>query len=434
MSMEINTTHLAMFRDVKLGSENAIANVGTDGKSVVQNKELGSLFSRLFRSKTEESLNNAARTALLKSLGQAFGLSGMTESGGTTKFSADFMKKLEGILGRDVLKTGDFKISSDGTVSSGKPLTKRRIDAIINKAVLVSPGAYNYADYKAKLDYVRTRLDAMPATMDKSDVEGAKKKFNLAEKMMDFVKDEIPGLVVANDPDDIFDYDPTIDAPLMFKMRTEGGGTRNAALNSFSAINSYVGERIGAPFHLQENILGGKFNTRLSDVKDPKKQIPEYFKNVMTAYATTIIDLFIECEKLGKLDKFVKALNDYAICTEAKTSALIEFRLNEIPSEDGPVVTHNSDQPLDQCIGREIAAMVEKNPDLMESDDFKDFAEEIKKNLVGTIRPITVPQHTAGGIRFVPLMDGNNKPVVRAITAEDIDRLGQACIDATNGL
>ena len=433
MSMEINTTHLAMFRDVKLGSENAIANVGTDGKSVVQNKELGSLFSRLFRSKTEESLNNAARTALLKSLGQAFGLSGMTESGGTTKFSADFMKKLEGILGRDVLKTGDFKISSDGTVSSGKPLTKRRIDAIINKAVLVSPGAYNYADYKAKLDYVRTRLDAMPATMDKSDVEGAKKKFNLAEKMMNFVKDEIPGLIVDNDPDDIFDYDPTIDAPLMFKMRTEGGGTRNAALNSFSAINSYVGERIGAPFHLQENILN-KFNARLSDVKDPKKQIPEYFKNVMTAYATTIIDLFIECEKLGKLDKFVKALNDYAICTEAKTSALIEFRLNEIPSEDGPVVTHNSDQPLDQCIGREIAAMVEKNPDLMESDDFKDFAEEIKKNLVGTIRPITVPQHTAGGIKFVPLMDGNNKPVVRAITAEDIDRLGQACIDATNGL
>ena len=433
MSMEINTTHLAMFRDVKLEGENAIANVGTDGKSVVQNKKLGSLISRLFRSKTEESLNNAARTALLKSLGQAFGLSGMTESGGTTKFSADFMKKLEGILGRDVLKTGDFKISSDGTVSSGKPLTKRRIDAIINKAVLVSPGAYNYADYKAKLDYVRTRLDAMPATMDKSDVEGAKKKFNLAEKMMDFVKDEIPGLVVANDPDDIFDYDPTIDAPLMFKMRTEGGGTRNAALNSFSAINSYVGERIGAPFHLQENILN-KFNARLSDVKDPKKQIPEYFKNVMTAYATTIIDLFIECEKLGKLDKFIGVLNEKVICAEARTSSLIEFRLKEIPSEDGPVVTHNSDQPLDQCIGREIAAMVEKNPDLMESDDFKDFAEEIKKNLVGTIRPITVPQHTAGGIKFVPLMDGNNKPVVRAITAEDIDRLGQACIDATNGL
>ena len=434
MSMEINTTKLTMFRDLKLGSNNAIANVGTDGKSVVQNKELGNIFGRMFRSKTEKSLNNAARTALLKSLGQAFGLSGMTESGGTTKFSADFMKKLESILGSDVLKTGDFKISSNGTVSSGKPLTKRRIDAIINKAVLVSPGAYNYADYKIKLDYVRTRLNTMPATVDKSDIDGAKKKFDLAEKMMNFVKDEIPDLIVPNDPDDIFDYDPTIDTPLMFKMRTEGGGTRKAALGSFSSINSYVGERIGAPFHLQENILGDKFNPRLSDVEDPKKQIPEYYTNVMTAYATTIIDLFIECEKLGKLDKFIKALNDYSICTEAKTSALIEFRLNEIPSEDGPVVTHNNDQPLDQCIGREMAAMIEKNPGLMDSEDFKDFADEIKKNLVGTIRPITVPQHTDGGIKFVPLLDGNNKPVVRAITAEDIDRLGQACIDATNGL
>ena len=154
----------------------------------------------------------------------------------------------------------------------------------------------------------------------------------------------------------------------------------------------------------------------------------------MTAYATTIIDLFIECEKLGKLDKFIGVLNEKVICAEARTSSLIEFRLKEIPSEDGPVVTHNSDQPLDQCIGREITAMVEKNPDLLESDDFKDFAAEIKKNLVGTIRPITVPQKTPNGIRFVPLLDGNNKPVVRAITAEDIDRLGQACIDATNGL
>ena len=73
---------------------------------------------------------------------------------------------------------------------------------------------------------------------------------------------------------------------------------RRRVEQGFTVIQS---EPIGAPFHLQENILGGKFNTRLSDVKDPKKQIPEYFKNVMTAYATTIIDLFIECEKLGKL-------------------------------------------------------------------------------------------------------------------------------------
>lgn len=434
MSMEINTKHLAMFRDVQLGGNNAIANIDTNGKSVVQNGKLGSLFSRMFRSTVEKNQNNTARTALLKSLGQAFGLSGMTESGGTTKFSADFMKKLEGILGRNILKTGDFKLSPDGTVSSGKPLTKRRIDAIVNKAVLVSPGMYNYADYKVKLDYVRTRLDAMPASVDKGNVKGAKAKFDMAAKMMNFVMDEMPGLIIDNNPDDIFDSDPTIEAPLLFKKRTEDGGTIKAPLDSFFSINTYVGDRIGAPFHLQENILGNKFNARLSDLTDPKKQICEYFTNVMTSYATTIIDLFIECEKLGKLDKFISALNDYAICVEAKTSALIEFRLKEIPTDDGPVATHNNDQPLDQCIGREIAAMVEKNPKLMDSDDFKDFAVEVKKNLVGTIRPITVPEHTPGGIKFVPLLDGDKKPVVRAITEEDINKIGQACIDATNGL
>lgn len=33
------------------------------------------------------------------------------------------MTKLESILGRDVLKSGDFKIGADGSVTSGKPLT-----------------------------------------------------------------------------------------------------------------------------------------------------------------------------------------------------------------------------------------------------------------------------------------------------------------------
>lgn len=42
------------------------------------------------------------------------------------------MDKLEKLLGKE-LKRGDFGIGSDGTVTSGKPLTARRIRAIINK-------------------------------------------------------------------------------------------------------------------------------------------------------------------------------------------------------------------------------------------------------------------------------------------------------------
>ena len=122
------------------------------------------------------------------------------------------------------------------------------------------------------------------------------------------------------------------------------------------------------------------------------------------------------------------------------TNKLAMFRNVNFGSEDaianlndGPVATHNNDQPLDQCIGRIISAMIKAKPELMESEDFKDIAAEVKKDLVGTIRPITEPRNEPGGIKFRPVLDEKGKPVVRVITEEDIDRIGQAYIDVING-
>ena len=82
-----------------------------------------------------------------------------------------------------------------------------------------------------------------------------------------------------------------------------------------------------------------------------------------------------------------------------------------------------------------MALIVEKNPELQDSDDFdKDFAAQIKKNLVGVVRPISEAYTTARGIQFRPVLDEKGNPVVRAITEEDIDNLGQAVMDASNGL
>ena len=430
MSMQIDTAKLGMFRNVQFGNDNAIANLSGSKTSLVHNNEVsGNFFGKMFRAKATEAQNNAARTELLKTLGQAFGLSGMTESDGTTRFSEGFIKKLEDILGRDVLKTGDFKIKPDGTVSSGRPLTQRRINAIVNKAVLFSPGTYNFADYKMKLDYVKSRLSAMPNENAKSVAD----KFEKVEKMMNFVKDEVPRLIDDNPEYEL--SDGKRGEPFALR-KFENGIPRKKELVSLTMVNEYVSERIGMPFHLAENIIDGKaYGARLSDVEDPKTQIPAYFERVMTSYATTAIDLFIECEKRGKLEEFFTAITSFAICTEAKTAALIDFKLTALPMDsDGPVATHNNDQPLHECIGREMTAMVEKDQNLTDSDDFKDFAAQIKKNLDGTIRPITEPYQTPNGIKFRPVLDGEGKPVVRAITEEDIDRLGQACIDASNGL
>ena len=119
--------------------------------------------------------------------------------------------------------------------------------------------------------------------------------------------------------------------------------------------------------------------------------------------------------------------------TSEDAADLIDFKLKTIPPDEGPVATHNNDQPLDQCIGRIISAMIKAKPELMESEDFKDFAAEVKKDLVGTIRPITEPRNEPGGIKFRPVLDEKGKPVVRVITEEDIDRIGQACIDVISG-
>jgi len=77
--------------------------------------------------------NNRTREALLRSLGEAYGLQGMnrTEDGRTT-FSKDFMREVTGLIGAD-LSVDDFKVGDDGFVSSGKPLTARRVAQILGK-------------------------------------------------------------------------------------------------------------------------------------------------------------------------------------------------------------------------------------------------------------------------------------------------------------
>ena len=138
--MQFNTAALDGFRKANLQGTNAIANVGENNTIIQKNSYHGGI-GRIFRKSATEAANNAARTELLRSLGNAFGLEGMSENkNGVTTFSKGFMTRLEQILGKD-FKRGDFEIGPDGTVSSGKPLTQRRIAAIINRAESeVGPG------------------------------------------------------------------------------------------------------------------------------------------------------------------------------------------------------------------------------------------------------------------------------------------------------
>ena len=55
---------------------------------------------------------------------------------------------------------------------------------------------------------------------------------------------------------------------------------------------------------------------------------------------------------------------------------------------------------------------------------WEDVAETVRKALVGKTRPIMLP----GPDGFVKLNE-NGADVVRKVTAEDVDKIGQACMD-----
>ena len=92
---DFNINALGAFRNVDFGNADAIVNI-KQGGGVGQNGKLGNFFCKMFRSSATEANNNAARTELLRALGQGFGIEGMTEKDGKTYFSADFMAKLSG--------------------------------------------------------------------------------------------------------------------------------------------------------------------------------------------------------------------------------------------------------------------------------------------------------------------------------------------------
>lgn len=225
VQFKMNSQPLDLFRTANFANENTIANL--DGKNGV--KSGGVLSKNIFRSwtrdDTEKRANNEIRTELLKALGRAFNLMGMTDSDGQTRFSAEFMDRLEQILGRNVFKKSDFGVARpDGTVASGKPLTQRRIRAILNKAAEVGATALDknsIAVYEARLDKIagKIKLDAYEAELKKLDKLNPEEKldkigelenkfpvqahFHAVKNALAFYKNEFPTFLRKND-----DYDP----------------------------------------------------------------------------------------------------------------------------------------------------------------------------------------------------------------------------------
>ncbi len=127
MKIEAMNTFRMMINDFA-GSDDALVGKANysehSGGIKVTDRTLGWKIAAPFRSSTEKAENTAVRQRLIDALCTTFGLE--------TKESS--METLEKLLGKKVFNRDDFgTLSQHGEVSSTRPLTARRVRAIVNR-------------------------------------------------------------------------------------------------------------------------------------------------------------------------------------------------------------------------------------------------------------------------------------------------------------
>ena len=424
--MSFKIAELSAFSKAKLGTDDdAIANVTGSGRIVQKNTYYGWV-GKIFRMTGAKNANNAVRTELLRALGRAFEINegiGSNREGKTT-FSPRFMDRLSELLGPAFMRE-DFGIRPDGTVDSGKPLTKRRITAILDRAKLVGKSDYKGYDCDAaqfKYDYVSKKIESLP-----EDGE-VRKRFDLVKKIMDFNKKELPHLITDNY---MFDRSKEVSelnpAGYVHKF-DEKGEEYKVPLLKIDDVSTYLQDRLGISLHINDNIINGKRNVKIDALEDPWHQILDYVGKVLKTFVSESLDLYIEAEEKDLEDKYPNAIG--GACMEAKIENLMNFKCNYL-LESGPAAVHDAGMPLQDCMGKEIKLLIED-----EKDDSKmtweHVAKKVKAKLVGQVRPIytaTVERDENDeitSVKYEPARDINGQPLVREVEPEDLDKIGKA--------
>ena len=249
MAIQFDPNALRIFSCVDFGDDDAIANLGGED-NLVQKDKLGSFLWKPFRSKETEKRNNAVRTELLKALGQAFNLDGVTEQGGKTTFSDEFMDRLSDLLG-PAFKRDDFGIK-DGAVASGKPLTQRRITSIFKAAASVNAEtSYDPKTSLAKAESIKVQSapqidgeDEIESSID--DDEDEEWKFQYA------TPDYVSGLPRETKVAFMLFYCTAV------KNTIEDGGTKEECDNTLRNMFKEVGDDQNDRKLLAELLAGGK--------------------------------------------------------------------------------------------------------------------------------------------------------------------------------
>lgn len=478
MSIQFDVSKVAMFREAQLANEDTMTRLDGNGHVVSNGQYLGFKSWRT-RTSDDRAVNNAVRTELLKALAQAFNIKeGIREEDGKVKFSRAFMERLEGILGRKVLKTYDFEVGDEGVVKSGKPLTKRRITAILNKAMMAYRTNFDVDIYMAKLETIKRELGMGPIPPKKNGedhfAKTGKNLFWVVEKGLNLLKNDIflaktiidkntgkpktvfgpkeepkdrsfmrvcPGWVDAIDSN----MDPKSFGYTPFELRTPDGRyvpfekpDRDEMLKELMAHEV---------IHIEEQRIS---EDDLNSMERQKK----YIAGTVQQFVQKMIDTYFEAKAAGKLNAFISHLNVPGACLEEKCKRLESFRDANLNDDVAPEQKLSPQQIAEftriaeEKVGKAgtspeahdliygvINALYSTDNAYAGTSDWKDFSAHAKEKLIGRTAQIVRPvlDEARNEYRFVPVMDIDDKPVVRPLTAEDIDEIGRACLYNTIG-
>lgn len=457
MPVALNSAALDAYRQLKLEDKNTMLQVGEEG--VLSKGTYKGALSALTRSAASKVENNQTRTAFLKALGKAFDLKGMTEENGKVTFSKDFMDRLENILGKD-FKRSDFGMNAEGEVTSGRPLTMRRVEAIVKKADFVGAGRFDVAVYERKLNHMMKEMGVAKWDLAKLEKEGGSKRelktIVLLMRTLEYLKGGNDCRIEL-----VFDYQVEMEN---YDLGSEDG----EALEAFDE-SKYSGPR----YVYRDPVTGETMTSRtINDwqravqlktgmlfhqdnaysIKQPSKiaHLNTYVIGMYELYVKKTIDVFFACEAAGKVNEFKNFLcNDPGVCVEGRIDRLNQFEglhLIQKSAEDiheaaeieriaKGVADNGKAVNTEQLIFAEIEAMINKEDATME-DAWETFAPTVKQNLVGKMAVIVHPVESKDGdgvYNFEPVMK-DGAPEVRPLTAQDIDALGPTCLSVITGV
>ena len=143
------------------------------------------------------------------------------------------------------------------------------------------------------------------------------------------------------------------------------------------------------------------------------------------------------------MGEYTKVMGPNAgVCLEEKCMRLVEFEDEHLIEKDAAMdvaevaelrriaeaAPVNGEIPsVENLVYKEIESILGMGEQYANSDDWNDFAALAKDHLVGTTAMIMQAVLDGDEYKFEPVME-DGKPVVRPLTAEDLDAIGPACM------